>query len=148
MAFNLDKKIAQRKKQAEDRQISFKARQIARHLGTYGESKGNNSESRRSYFEDAEFKITCSFEASWDSDGGGGCSSDTIVLYKDKTVFREGHEIEVYVPGAWEKTLESLHAKAIKKLHATEKQDKKESHLKAQREKAAKAKKARSDWGL
>jgi hypothetical protein len=134
----LDALVEQRKKEAADKNLFFKAKVIALNLGHGQESRDDTEKG----YNDGEFTIGYKDGIDWGSDGGMPYSSLTVI-YKGREVFKEGlWSLECYIPGpeTWEPRFEELYAKAEQ---AGERKKNDATALQAQQEENARAEKAR-----
>ena len=140
---SLDERIAQRKLEAESKDIRGKARTIAQYLGTGGTSTPGQDRHTEYNFSGSGLQILYKDVFEMCSDGGGGYSRLEIVA-TGNMVYKGGWNPESYVPGGWEKTLDTLYKKAkkVQKKQFTKTQrERKEAQAKADAEK-------RQKWGL
>jgi len=107
----LEKLVEERKKQSERREIGHKVRVIARQLGSGFDDGGRiDSESEYTYL-DKDFRIHNEYRSCEEGFGG-----DSSVAYKDRIVYKHDyHSLKVYIPGNWERGLNSLYRDAIAK---------------------------------
>lgn len=140
----LEQQIKERKQEAKDKKISYKAFLIATELGELN-SYERSSYLDYTYYNDYLFKqhkLTIEYNTSrgQGSDGGYGGSSLSI-YYNNKVVF---HNDESYIPGDWEQVLDFcfIRAEAKKQNKTWAKMTKEHDHL-VEEEAKLKAK-----WGL
>ncbi len=133
-------RIAQRQREAEDKQILYKAYLVATMLGKHVQWNTDSYLSTTHYdeykLEYLNFKVICNESRGTGSDGGWGGSS-TDIFWDDKLVFEDK---DSYIPGEWEEKLEhyfelakakkasQIRAKEYQKL---EEESRKEAELKA-----------------
>ena len=137
---DLEQKIAERKKQTEERKITQKSCIVARTFGSgepvYGADDGDGKDliGRDYHFENAEIHIRADYDGY------------TQIFYEKqksqrKLVFQHSHKHTVsYIPGPWEETLENLYKEVLKKEEQIKKQQQNEAHKKELEERAR--------WGL
>lgn len=136
----LKEQIAARIQEARNKNISSKASTIARYLGTFqGDDDGGTS-----IYNVDPFKIEAGFGVVHGSDGDMGWSSITIQLNGSYVYEERGLTISSYIPGEWEKLLDSLHIEATNKSYSdamrrAEEQD---------QDKKRKEHQERAKWGL
>lgn len=136
----LEAKIEERKKQAKDRQIHEKARDIAKYLG-----QGYETTDERQYtFEGSDLLIMDDFKVVHGSDGSMA-GFGTNIYYKGEQVYKDGGgQIYSYIPGRWEETFNKLYSKAEKARKKKEKEEK----PRLEKERRKKEKKIKAKWGL
>jgi len=146
----LKKRIEERKKQAEDRGIEYKAECIVRELGNISHEGDRDSWGIKGTFKIDRIEIANrSGEAKYnDPDFHPDDTfhySSTTIRYNGGVVFDQpGSGITSYIPGAWEATLDEVYLEASQKRAA--KLEKKDEEEKAR---AAYEKKATiNKWGL
>ena len=134
----LEEKVEERKKQAEERQISQKATTIAQKLGS-GHPYGTGDRHGTIYtFSDTDLIIN---HDDYYPDYEGEAIPTIMVNYEWKVVYcKSGREVESYIPGAWEAKLDQFYeqSKLPKTLSKEVSENLKEKFEKQQREKAAK----------
>ena len=141
---SLQDQIAQRKKQAEERDIHIKAWAVARYLGSHTSLNHNNTSGDRYDFEGFGLKIECSSGEVSGSDGSMGFSG-LDVHCEGNLVFKQGGgTLSTYVPGKWEEVLDTLQPKASEKRLLLEKQEKQNEEMRQK----AKEDEERKKWGL
>ncbi|MBI2672706.1 hypothetical protein HYX19_00435 [Candidatus Woesearchaeota archaeon] len=127
---DLERKIGERRQEAQNKKIYEKARMIAQVLGW-----------RKRYIDDESGEIytygfVCNpFEIK--VEGLVTC------LYNNKKVF-SGDPIECYIPGEWETKLEELYLKAVK----TKEEQIKESLIRKEKQRIEEEKELRRMFGL
>ncbi|HAU08026.1 MAG: hypothetical protein UW46_C0003G0022 [Candidatus Yanofskybacteria bacterium GW2011_GWF1_44_227] len=142
---SLQAKIARRREQAEDKDISGKASAVARYLGSHNSLDDHNGIwGNRYFFENSDLKITHESGEISGGDGAVGFFSQTI-YYKRKLVFDEGGaEVVTYIPGKWEEALDALESKALQVQKMLAAKNKESSRKKQETEEV----KERKKWGL
>ena len=111
MTTTLEEKIEERKKQAENRNISVKASTIAKYFGFRRTKPDCGDETTVYKFSNENFVIN----NQWTVYREGVVGFGTDISYKEQTVFSMGGgTIYSYVPGDWETELNNLYASAQK----------------------------------
>ena len=138
----LDKKIEERKKQAEKKQIAFKGKMITCLLGHGPESED---------YTDKTFEnINCATHYFWKkSYVGTDCElnidSGLGIQYRGKIVFQADFSyIVCYIPGDWEEEFEKLYSEA--KMVAERKKE--ESKKEEKKSKDRRIKEGKKNWGF
>lgn len=141
---SLNEQVAARICEAERKKIGQIAWTIASALGTHRSLNEDRVTGDEYTFERSGLKIHYSSGTISGSDGDAWFCG-TKIFFSNALVFHQGGgTIYSYIPGAWEKKLVALHAKAV---IAQKKQDRKKEKEAA----AAQAKKdgeTRAHWGL
>ena len=139
MTKTLEERIEERKKQAEDRMISFKAEQVATRLGQGGAYGGMMYAGSSKKYHFARGELAIGFN-SYNPDNEGSDIRTVTITYKGGIVYHHESVIESYIPGEWEEQLNKLYAtpKPVPVISSEEKERMKLEFEKQQREKAAK----------
>jgi hypothetical protein len=142
MAKTLKQKIAERKKEMEDKEINYKTTLIAtmlgRRIGRYNRDNGCDETwdvFKNERFEIEDYGVNC-------IDGGG---FHREVKYNGKRVFyMAGGGEELFIPGKWEREFNKLYAQTQRK----ERQNKREERAKQKLAKKTQEREERKRWGL
>ena len=121
---SLEEKIEQRKKQAMGRRIYDKAQTIAQYLGNPQSFDDRAGTSGTNYvFADAETKLNIKYEeGEFRSESGW---KTVVIEYKGNKKFEKTWDVNCYIPGPWEKTLNQIYRRAlIAKVQHEKDQDK------------------------
>ncbi len=140
---SLEAKIEQRKKEAVEKEIGVKGSLVIELLGVSRSTGYRTKECRVEKNNVAVVGESSYHEKYSDPDGSYSCDSgwyfsqDVTITYKGETVFdgsnsSEPSKVELYVPGKWEKVLDSLYSQAKEKQK--QESDAKEAELKKNRQ--------------
>lgn len=142
---NLEKKIEERKNEAERKNLGLKSHTIARYLGYGHDNPGcNGREDRYFKFENKNFVITHRYHCDYGNDGMYGRGGNNV-FYKGEQVYHDAiYPVLSYVPGEWEEEFEELYREASK----AESKNKKEKKEKEMAVKAEGIKREKAKWGL
>jgi len=140
----LAQKIAERKKQMEDRRINFKTSIIAQYLGSQSRTSKDGSDSETHIFSNDRFWIwDYSVECSGSDGSIGGFRRE--VKYENQTVFHmTGSGGTSYIPGRWEREFNRLFAEAQKK----QRESIKAAKAREKKDVKAREKEEAKNWGI
>lgn len=129
---DLEKLVTERKQQAEDKLIGYKARIIARYLGEGGRSNESGLNGDGWAYSTKSYQIVNQHFC--------GGSENTLVENRGELVFEDlNFEVTAYIPGAWERYFTVLYNKA-EKVREKEERKKKAKERKETREKKSQKK--------
>ena len=138
---DLETKIEERKKEAEDKKISMKAGIIAKYLGSGGETYDRGMTTTEYNFNNNKFSINDVMHVS--NDGGGGCG--TSVEFNGNVVYRDGGgNVHSFVPGNWEKSFNGLYGRAVQTMNLKNAKEK----VQQRKMKSESEKELKKNWGL
>lgn len=150
MTDTLKEQIEARKKQAEDRDIFYKASRVARRLGEQdywaGRDQSDHDQTTTVHvFDDPASELKIVHSDTEEKDPEAWDSSSVKITYKGKEVFNGScYGLNSYIPGAWESKLNALEAKSEEVL---KKEQAAAAKIAAERKQAA-DKAERAKWGL
>ena len=136
----LEEKIAERKKQAEDRNIIGKAQTVAEKLGVPMKLENDDAREAGYRYENQVLEVRSLRVHAYPTHGFNGRNfTSTYIKYQNQIKFEaEDDVIKSYIPGQWEKQLDNLYEKLTPLAVDKGGEGMKEEFERQQREKAAK----------